>query len=123
MHKKQKYFDLSLPNSDIHNHLHQFTTATKPQSVLQTTPSNANDQESRSMKLLYFLLLDGETQQYFRFYHQPGLENFGDYPSKHHSADKHQHIRPYFVLMDNPHGQLSHSATKSYEAKHSSRVI
>jgi hypothetical protein len=25
--------------------------------------------------------------------------------------------------MDNPHGQLSHSATKSYEAKHSSRVI
>jgi len=33
MHKKQKYFDLSLPNLVIHNHLHQFTSTTQPQSV------------------------------------------------------------------------------------------
>ncbi len=24
----------------------------------------------------------------------------GDYPSKHHSADIHQHVRPYYVHMD-----------------------
>ena len=48
-----------------------------------------------------FWLLDGETQQYFKFYYQPGLENLGDYPSKHHTANIHQHVRPYYVHMDN----------------------
>jgi len=43
--QEAKYFDLSLPNSDIHNHLHQFTSTTQPQSLSQTTPSNANDQD------------------------------------------------------------------------------
>ncbi len=33
---------------------------------------------------------------------QPGLENLGEYPSKHHTADIHQHIRPYHVHMNNP---------------------
>jgi hypothetical protein len=58
-------------------------------------------QQSRSMEMRYFWLLDGETQQYFKFYCQPGLENLGDYPSKHHTADIHQHVRPYYVHMDN----------------------
>ncbi len=58
-------------------------------------------QRSRSMEMRYFWLLDGETQQYFKFYYQPGLENLGDYPSKHHTADIHQHVRPYNVHMDN----------------------
>jgi hypothetical protein len=40
-------------------------------------------------------------QQYFKFYYQPGLENLGDYPSKHHTADIHQHGQPYYVHMDN----------------------
>ncbi len=39
------------------------------------------------MEMRYFCLLDGETQQYFKFYYHPGLENLGDYPSKHHTAD------------------------------------
>jgi len=30
-------------------------------------------QRSRSMKMRYFWLLDGEMQQYFKFYYQPGL--------------------------------------------------
>jgi len=42
------------------------------------------------MEMQYFWLLDGETQQYFKFYYQPSLENLGDYPSKHHTADIHQ---------------------------------
>jgi hypothetical protein len=58
-------------------------------------------QRSRSMEMRYFWLLDGETQQYFKFYYHPGLENLGDYPSKHHTADIHQHVRPYYVHMDN----------------------
>jgi len=53
------------------------------------------------MEMRYFWFLDGETQQYFKFYNQPGLENLGDYPSKHHTADIHQHVRPYYVHMDN----------------------
>ncbi len=52
------------------------------------------------MEMRYFWSLDGETQQYFKFYYQPGLEK-GDYPSKHHTADIHQHVRAYYVHMDN----------------------
>ncbi len=58
-------------------------------------------QRSRAMEMRYFWLLDGETQQYFKFYYQPGLKNLGDYPSKHHIAIIHQHIRPYYVHMNN----------------------
>ena len=58
-------------------------------------------QRSRSMEMQYFWLLDSKTQRYFIFYYQPGLENLGDYPSKHHTADIHQHVRPYYVHMNN----------------------
>jgi hypothetical protein len=58
-------------------------------------------QGSRLMEMQYFWLLDGKTQRYFKFYYQPGLEILGDYPSKHHTADIHQHVRPYYVHMDN----------------------
>ncbi len=46
-------------------------------------------QQSRAMEMRYFWLLDAEAQQLFHFYYQPGQENLGDYPSKHHSADIH----------------------------------
>ncbi len=49
----------------------------------------------------YLWLLDSKTQQYFKFYYQPGLKNLGVYLSKHHTADIHQHIRPYYVNMNN----------------------
>jgi hypothetical protein len=45
--------------------------------------------------MLYFWLLDGEFQKLFCFYYQPGQENLGDYPSKHHSADIHQHVQAH----------------------------
>jgi hypothetical protein len=54
-------------------------------------------QRSRAMEMCYFWLLDGETQRYFKFYYQPEQENLGDYPSKHHTADIHQRVRPYYV--------------------------
>jgi hypothetical protein len=49
----------------------------------------------------YSWLLDSEMQQYFKLYYQPGLKNLGNYPSKHHTADIHQHVRPYYVHMNN----------------------
>jgi hypothetical protein len=66
-----------------------------------TVNNTIKQQRSRAMKMRYFWLLDGETQGYFKFYYQPGLENLGDYPSKHHTADIHQDVRPYYVHMNN----------------------
>ena len=56
---------------------------------------------SWSMEMRYFWLLDNKMQRYFKFYYQLGLENLDVYPSKHHTADTHQHVRPYYVHMDN----------------------
>jgi hypothetical protein len=49
-------------------------------------------QRSRAMERQYFWLLDGKTQYYFTFYYQPGQENLGNYPSKHHPANIHQYV-------------------------------
>jgi hypothetical protein len=54
-------------------------------------------QRSRAMEMQYFWLLDGKTQKYFKFHYQPGQKNLGDYPSKHHTANIHQRVRPYYV--------------------------
>ena len=56
-------------------------------------------QRSRSMEMRYFYLLDQQTQKYFKFFYQPGQENLADYPSKHHTAPIHQHVRPYYLHM------------------------
>ncbi|EJK69398.1 hypothetical protein THAOC_09351, partial [Thalassiosira oceanica] len=49
-------------------------------------------------------LLDKAAQDMFKFQHHPGQENLGDYPSKHHSGDIHQHVPPFYVHMDDsPH--------------------
>jgi hypothetical protein len=55
---------------------------------------------SRAMEKHYFWLLDGKTQKYFKFYYQPRQENLSDYPSEHHTANIHQHVRPYYVHTD-----------------------
>ncbi len=71
-------------------------------------------QRSRAMKMHYMWLLDGDVQQIFRFYYQPaGQENLGDYPSKHHSGDVHQHVRPYYVHMNNSPTVLPRAAKPS----------
>ncbi len=48
----------------------------------------------------YFWLLDRESQQQFKFYWQPGQENLGSYPSKHHPVEIHQHVQQYYIHMD-----------------------
>jgi hypothetical protein len=57
-------------------------------------------QWSGAMEIQYFWLLDGKTQKYFKIHYQPGQENLGNYPSKHHTANIHQHVRPCYVYMD-----------------------
>jgi hypothetical protein len=57
-------------------------------------------QRSCAKEMRYFWLLDGGTQTYFKFYYQPSQENLGNYPSKHHTADIHQHVWPYYVHID-----------------------
>jgi hypothetical protein len=57
-------------------------------------------QHSCAMEMRYFWLLDGKTQKYLKIYYQPGQENLGDYPTKHHTADIHQYFRPYYVHTD-----------------------
>jgi hypothetical protein len=54
-------------------------------------------QRSRAMEMRYWWLVDSEAQDIFEFHYHPGLENLGDYPSKHHPANVHQHVRPYYV--------------------------
>jgi hypothetical protein len=46
-------------------------------------------QNSRAMEMRYFWLLNGKTQKYFKFYYQPGQDNLGNYPSKHHTTNIH----------------------------------
>jgi hypothetical protein len=58
-------------------------------------------QQSQAMEMRYFWLIDSKVQKLFRFYYQPGQVNLGDYPSKHHSANIHQHVCPYNVHMNN----------------------
>jgi hypothetical protein len=68
---------------------------------------------SRAMDMRYFWLLDGEAQQLFRFYYQSRQENLGNYPSKHHTADIHQQVCPYYVHMHNSPKFLPQAATPS----------
>ena len=49
-------------------------------------------QKSWAMEIRYFWLLDHKAQSQFSFHCQPGQENLGDYTTKHHLADIHQHV-------------------------------
>ena len=54
-------------------------------------------QRSRAMEMIYFWLLDQYCQKYLDISHQPGQENLGDYPTKHHTGTVTQHVRPYYI--------------------------
>jgi hypothetical protein len=65
------------------------------------------------MEMQYFWLLDGKVEKLFGFHYQPGQENLGNYPSKHHSADIHQHVQPYYMQMNNSPTILPRAARPS----------
>jgi hypothetical protein len=95
--------ELDHPQPPAPIHINNTTTV----DILNNT---IKQQRSRAKEMRYFRLLDGEAEQLFQFYYQPGQENLGNYPSKHHSADIHQHVHPYFVHMDNSQLFLSRAA-------------
>ena len=60
--------------------------------------STIKRQRSRAMEMRYFWLLDQEVQKRFKIAQHPGQENLGDYPSKAHTGQIHQHVRPYITF-------------------------
>jgi hypothetical protein len=54
-------------------------------------------QRSRSMEMRYFWIADQVARNQFSVHWHPGLENMGDYYTKHHPASHHQRVRPYYL--------------------------
>ena len=98
--------ELGHPQPPIPIHINNTTTV----GIVNNTIKR---QRSRAMEMRYFWLLDAGAQQLFRFYYQPGQENLGDYPSKHHFADIHQHVCPYYVHMNSAPTFLPQAAKPS----------
>ena len=63
--------------------------------------STIKHQRSRTFNMRYFWLLDQKVQKYFKFKYHPGQENLGNYPNKHHTGPIHQHVRPYYLHIEN----------------------
>ena len=70
-------------------------------------------QQSRSMEMRYFWLLDGATQALFDFQYHPGFENLADYPSKAHLGSHHLAVRPIYVHMPTSPRSLKRAAKPS----------
>ena len=54
-------------------------------------------QRSRSMEMRYFWLLAQWAQKNLQVVHHPGQENFGDYPSKHHTVVQYTYIVDHII--------------------------
>ena len=61
--------------------------------------STVKRQQSRAMDMRYFWIVDQVDQKNFDVRWHPGTENLADYPTKHHTARIHRHVRPYYVHM------------------------
>jgi len=70
-------------------------------------------QHSKSMEMRYFWLLYCAVKEMFTFIYTAGQENLTDYPTKHHMADIHQHIRPYYLQQANSPVQLKRASWPS----------
>jgi hypothetical protein len=60
-------------------------------------------QRSQAMEMRYFWLLDGKTQQYFKFYYQPGPQKPRQLSIQTSYCQHNQHVRPYYIHMKNSH--------------------
>jgi hypothetical protein len=56
---------------------------------------------SKAMDMIYHWLTDRVRQKQFEVYWQPGLENLGDYHTKHHSAQHHKDMRELILHQAN----------------------
>jgi len=75
--------------------------------------STVKRQRSRAMEMRYFWVVDQVTHQHVRVLWYPGLENLGDYVTKHHGAKHHQHARPYYTHQSNSPRHLTRALSPS----------
>ena len=54
-------------------------------------------QKSKSMEMRFFWVVDQARLGRFAIHWHPGLENLGDYQSKHHNGAHHQSVRPWYL--------------------------
>jgi hypothetical protein len=75
--------------------------------------STVKRQRSRAMEMRYFWVVDQVKHDRVRVLWHPGLENLGDYVTKHHSPKHHQHTRPYYTQQANSPRHLSRALAPS----------
>jgi hypothetical protein len=75
--------------------------------------STVKRQRSRAMEMRYFWVIDQVTHKQVRVLWHPGLENLGDYVTKHHGPKHHQHTRPYYTQQSNSPRHLSRALAPS----------
>ena len=82
-----------------------------------TAAGIANDtvkkHRSRSMEMRFFWVTDQVKQKIFDVQWHPGLENLGDYFTKHFIGKHHQQVRPWYLHMNNSPLYLPRAAAPS----------
>jgi hypothetical protein len=81
----------------------------QPETPLRTESSTAygilnetiKQKRSKSMDLKYYWLQDRVRQKQLDVYWRPGKDNLGDYHTKHHPAQHHQHMGPILLHQAN----------------------
>ena len=56
---------------------------------------------SRLMEMRYYWLLNQASQNYFKFYHQPGTKLLAKYPREAYTGPIHTYVCPYYLCMQN----------------------
>jgi hypothetical protein len=65
--------------------------------------STVKRQRSRAMEMRYFWIVDQVRNKYYvHILWYPDRENLGNYVTKHHPPQHHQHVRPYYTTSPNP---------------------
>jgi hypothetical protein len=75
--------------------------------------STVKRQRSRAMEMRYFWIIDQVRHRYVRILWHPGMENLGDYVTKHHSPKHHQHVRPYYTQQPRSPRELTRALKPS----------
>eukprot|EP00804_Cyclotella_cryptica_P004376 CCRYP_006792-RA/>CCRYP_006792-RA protein AED:0.32 eAED:0.32 QI:0/0/0/1/0/0/2/0/518 len=73
--------------------------------------STVKRQRSRSMEMRYFWIADQVARHQFSIHWHPGLENMGDYYTKHHPASHHQRVCPYYLFEPHSPWELPRAPT------------
>eukprot|EP00957_Ditylum_brightwellii_P159899 12171033-Ditylum_brightwellii.AAC.1 len=61
------------------------------------------------MEMRYFWVADQVQRNIFKVSWQPGTENLGDYPTKHHPPAHHQRVCPFYLHTSKSSRYLLHA--------------